>query len=294
MTALIASGPLTGLAHMLAHPFIVYALVAGTATAVLCGFVGYFLVLRAQVFAGDALGHVAYTGAMAALAAGFDPRLGLFAATIGTGLGLGYVGRRGADDVTIGSFFAWVLGLGALFLTYYTTHGSTRNGAANVNVLFGSIFGLNTAATTTAVVIAAVVLIVLMGIARPLLFSTIDPAIAKAAGVPTRLLAALFLAAVGATVSEATPVIGALVVLGLLATPAAAAARLTVRPWHGFWLSATLSVASVWIGVGLTYAIPKAPASFTIMATAAGFYALTALASRTPGRRFAVAHAGAS
>src|SRR6185312_5341607 len=184
--------------------------------------------------------------------------------------------------------------LGALFLTYYTTHGSTRNGAANVNVLFGSIFGLNTEAATTGVVIAAVVSIVLMGIARPLLFSTIDPAIAKAAGVPTRVLAALFLAAVGATVAEATPVIGALLVLGLLAAPAAAAARLTVRPWHGFWLSATLSVASVWIGIGLAYAIPKAPASFTIMTTATGFYALAALAGRAPGRRFGAVHAGAS
>ena len=287
---LTAAGPLNGLAHMFAHPFIIHGLVAGTAAAVVCGLVGYFLVLRAQVFAGDALGHVAYTGAMAALAVGFDPRIGLFVATIGAGLALGYLGRRGADDVAIGSFFAWTLGLGVLFLTYYTTHASTGNSAANVNVLFGSIFGLDSPATTTAVAAAALVLIVLMGIARPLLFSTIDPAIAKAAGVPTRLLAAVFLAVVGATVAQATPVIGALLVLGLLAAPSAAAARLTTRPWHGFWLSATLSAASVWIGIGLAYAVPKAPASFTIMATAAGFYALAAVASRTAGRRLQAVH----
>ena len=285
MTNPTASGPLTGLAHMLAHPFIVHALVAGTVAAVVCGLVGYFLVLRAQVFAGDALGHVAYTGAMAALAVGVDPRVGLFFATIGAGLVLGYIGRRGADDVAIGSFFAWTLGLGVLFLTYYTTHASTGNGAANVNVLFGSIFGLDSTATTTAVGAAALVLIVLIGIARPLLFSTIDPAIAKAAGVPTRLLAAVFLALVGATVAQATPVIGALLVLGLLSAPSAAAARLTSRPWHGFWLSAALSAASVWVGVGFAYAIPKAPASFTIMATAAAFYGVAAVVSRTAARR---------
>jgi zinc/manganese transport system permease protein len=79
---LSASGPWAGLANMLSHQFIVYALVAGTAVAALCGLVGYFLILRGQVFAGDALGHVAYTGAMAALVVGVDPRLGLFAATI--------------------------------------------------------------------------------------------------------------------------------------------------------------------------------------------------------------------
>ena len=43
------------------------------------GLVGYFLVLRGQVFTGDALTHVAFTGALAALAAGLDLRLGLFA-----------------------------------------------------------------------------------------------------------------------------------------------------------------------------------------------------------------------
>jgi zinc/manganese transport system permease protein len=261
---------------MLGHPFIIHALVAGTAVAAVCGLVGYFLVLRGQVFAGDALGHVAYTGAMAALVAGLDMRAGLFTATIVAGLALGAVGR-GADDVVIGSFFAWILGLGALFLTYYITHGSGNNGTANVNVLFGSIFGINDDAQTIAVAVAAGVGIVMIVIARPLLFATIDPAVAQAAGVRTGMLGALFLAVVGATVAEATQVIGALLVLGLMAAPAAAAARLTTRPWRGFWLSALLSAATIWIGVALAYAIPKAPASFTIMATAAAMYALAAV-----------------
>ena len=111
-----ASGPLTGLENMLGHPFIIHALVAGSAVAVVCGLVGYFLVLRAQVFAGDALGHVAYTGAMAALVVGLDPRVGLFAATIMAGVALGGVSRRGADDVVIGSFFSWMLGSGRAVL----------------------------------------------------------------------------------------------------------------------------------------------------------------------------------
>jgi zinc/manganese transport system permease protein len=274
-----ASGPLTGLANMLGDPFITHALVAGTAVAAVCGLVGYFLVLRSQVFAGDALGHIAYAGAMAALVAGLDLRAGLFAATIIAGLALGAVGRRGADDVTIGSFFSWMLGLGALFLTYYITHGSGRNGTANVNVLFGSIFGINDQAQTLAVVVAAGVGIMMIAIARPLLFASIDPAVAQAAGVPTHMLGAVFLALVGATVAEATQIIGALVVLGLLAAPAAAAARLTTRPWHGFWLSAVFSVAAIWIGVAIAYAVPAAPATFTIMSTAAALYLLAALIS---------------
>src|ERR1700758_911131 len=125
-----ASGPLTGFANMLGHPFVTHALVAGTAVAVVCGLVGYFLVLRGQVFAGDAQGHVAYTGAMAALVAGLDPRVGLFAATIMAGVALGLISRRGADDVAIGSFFSWILGFGALFLTFYTPHRRGHHGHA--------------------------------------------------------------------------------------------------------------------------------------------------------------------
>lgn len=272
-----ASGPLTGFANMLGQPFITHALVAGTAVAVVCGLVGYFLVLRGQVFAADAQGHIAYTGAMAALVAGLDPRVGLFAATIVAGVALGVINRRGADDVAIGSFFSWILGLGALFLTYYTTHGSGNNGTANVYVLFGSIFGIDDHARTTAVAVAAGLGVVLLVIARPLLFVTLDPAVAQAAGVPSRLLSTLFLAVVGATVAEATQIMGALVVLGLLAAPAAAAARLTTRPWRGFWLSAVLATAAIWIGVTIAYAIPAAPATFTIMSTAAAIYLVAAV-----------------
>ena len=261
---------------MFDQPFIIYALVAGSAIAVLCGLVGYFLVLRGQVFAGDALGHVAYTGAMAALVVGLDLHAGLFAATIAAGLILGLGSGRGADDVAIGSFFSWILGLGVLFMSYYVTHGSGANGTANVNVLFGSIFGIDDKAAATAVVVAAVGVVLMIAMARPLLFATIDPGVAAAAGVPTRLLGALFLAVVGLTVAEATQIIGALVVLGLLAAPPAAAARLTTRPWQAFWLSAVFSVAAIWIGVTIAYLVPAAPATFTIMLTAASIYALAA------------------
>ncbi len=201
---LLAGGPITWGGHMLAHPFIQHALLAGTAIALLSGLVGYFVVLRGQVFAGDALSHVAYAGALAALASGLDLRFGLFAATIGGGLALGLLGGRGpADDVVIGTTFAWVLGLGVFFLAVYTTHSSTSNGAANVNVLFGSIFGISARDAQTAAWIAAGLIALLLVVARPLLFSSLDPAVAAARGVPVRWLGPLFLGVVGATAAEA-------------------------------------------------------------------------------------------
>ncbi len=70
---------------MLSHEFARNALIAGSAIAIASGVVGYFLVLRAQVFAGDALSHVAFTGTLAAALAGVDLRIGLFAATVAVG-----------------------------------------------------------------------------------------------------------------------------------------------------------------------------------------------------------------
>ncbi len=284
MTVLLASNPVTGLANMLSQPFLQHALLAGTGIALLSGLVGYFVVLRGQVFAGDALSHVAYAGALAALAAGVDLRFGLFASTIAVGVVLGLLGGRGAaDDVVIGTTFAWVLGLGVFFLALYTTHSSTGNGTANVNVLFGSIFGISSGSAVVAAVVAGVLIAALLVIARPLLFASLDPAVAAAAGVPVRLLGPLFLGIVGATAAEASQAVGALLLFGLLAAPAAAAQRLTDHPWRALVLAGALAVLAMWVGLGLAYAAPRLPPSFTIMACATAEYALAALV--TVGRR---------
>ncbi|MGW2256033.1 metal ABC transporter permease [Kitasatospora sp. NPDC001660] len=263
---------------VISQAFFQHALLAGTFIALACGLVGYFLVLRAQIFTGDALSHVAFTGAMAALAGGYDLRLGLFAATVGVGLLIGGLGRRGrADDVVIGSVFAWILGLGAFFLTVYTTSRSGAQGGAGTSVLFGSIFGLHGNQTTVAVAVAGAVCLIVLLIARPLLFATLDEAVAAARGVPVRVLGFMFLALVGACAGEATQAVGSLLLLGLLAAPAGAAIRLTDRPYRALALSAALAVAEMWGGLLLSAAAPKLPPSFAIMAVATAVYAATFL-----------------
>ncbi len=262
---------------MFAHEFMRNALVAGTFIGLACGLVGYFVVLRAQVFAGDALSHVAFTGALAAAVAGLDVRAGLFAATILGGLALGVLGDRArSDDVVIGSVFAWTLGLGALFLSIYTTKSSAGNGTAGVRVLFGSIFGLSATDVRVSVALAIVASVLLLAIARPLLFASLDTAVAAAQGVPVRLLGIGFLALLGLVAAQASQAVGALLLLGLLAAPAGAAHRLTANPFRGLLLSAVLAVASIWIGLTLSYVFPTLPPSSMIVAAAFGFYALAA------------------
>lgn len=274
---------------MLSHPFMQYAFLAGTAVALAAGLVGYFLVLRAQVFTGDALSHVAFTGALAALAAGLDARIGLYALSIVVAVALGALGRRGRpDDVVIGSVFAWILGLGVFLLTLYTTTRSgSGNGRAGVTVLFGSILGLSRGSALLTAVIALVICAVLLAIARPLLFASIDEAVAAARHVPVRLLGYGFLALAGATAAESTQVVGALLILGLLAAPAGAAMQLTARPLVAMVLSAGIAVASVWIGLTVAFHASWMPPSFAVLAVATLGYLVAALVRRLRPR-FAV------
>ena len=265
---------------MFAHEFMRNALIAGSFVGLACGLVGYFVVLRAQVFAGDALSHVAFTGALGAAALGLNILAGLFAATILGGIVMGLLGDRArADDVTIGSFFAWTLGIGVLFLTIFTTNNSAGNGTAGVRVLFGSIFGLSTTDVRTSVLLAILASASLLLIARPLLFASLDSEVAAARGVPVRALGLGFLALLGLVAAQATQAVGALLLLGLLAAPAGAAHRLTTRPYRGLVLSAIFSVGAVWIGLTLSYEFPTLPPSSMIIAAAVGIYTLALLAT---------------
>jgi zinc/manganese transport system permease protein len=266
---------------MLAQEFMRNALVAGSAVGIACGLVGWFVVLRAQVFAGDALGHIAFTGALAAAAAGADIVVGLFIATILGGLLLGLLGDRArADDVVIGSVFAWALGLGALFLSIFTTRSSAGNGTAGVRVLFGSILGLSVRNVEISVALALLASTTLLALARPLLFASLDPLVAAAQGVRVRAFDLGFLVLLGLVAAQASQAVGTLLLLGLIAAPAGAAHRLTASPYRGLALSTLFALGSVWIGLTLAYVFPTLPPSTAIVSTATAVYVLAFVLTR--------------
>src|SRR5271155_1030852 len=226
--------------------FLGNALLAGSCIALLSGLIGWFVVLRGQVFAADALSRVAFTGALAAAAAGLDLRVGLFAATVLVALLLGVLGERArSDDVTIGIVFVWTLGLGVLFLDLFNSGAAGANGTIAAGTLFGSIFGLTA------------------GEAR------------AAARVPVRALGLPFPVLLGLDAAEATQAVGALLLLGLLAAPAGAAHRLTANPYRGMALAMAIALLSTWIGLALSYWISGIPPGSAVIGVAVAFYALT-------------------
>jgi zinc/manganese transport system permease protein len=280
---------------MFAHEFVRNAWLAGTFIAMACGTVGWFVVVRGQVFAGDALSHVAFVGAIAAAAVGVDERVGLFALTLVLAGAMGVLGRRAqADDVTIGTAFAWILGIGVLLLTILATSSGGASGVTTANTLFGSIYSLSASASVIAAAVALAAIAFLVCIARPLLLSTLDPELAMVRGAPVRGLGLAFLAVLAIVTAESTEAVGALLLLGLIAAPAGAATSLTARPYAGLALSAAIATASMWGGLALSYAVASLPASTAVIGLAAVAYAGADTWRRVHrGRRAAVRRATA-
>ena len=116
--------------RMLEYDFMRTAFAASGMAAILAGTVGFFLVLRGQTFAGHALSHVGFTGATGAVLFGLSPLAGLVGFTFVAGIGMGLFGEKLAErDVAIGMMLSLALGLGLLFLHFYTAGGDAGGGA---------------------------------------------------------------------------------------------------------------------------------------------------------------------
>lgn len=261
---------------MLQYEFMRTAFVASAIVAVVAGCVGYFLVLRGQTFAGHALAHVGFTGATGAVLIGASPLAGLVLLTVAAGLGMGFLGDRLANrDVAIGLVLALALGLGLLFLHFFTGFATQAT-----SLLFGNVLAVNISTVWVLLALGVVCLGVLGVISRPLLFASLQPELADAKGVRLRLLSAVFLAIVALATAECAQVVGVLLVFALMVGPAATAQRLTTKITTGLLLSAVLALIEAWSGLTLAF-YTDWPTSFWITAVSATFY----LASVSPVSR---------
>jgi zinc/manganese transport system permease protein len=267
------------------YPFMVQALAAGAIVAVMAGAIGWFMVLRQQTFAGHTLAVISFPGAAAATLAAIPVAFGYFGACGLGALALAALGREGrsgrsGESAAIGTLQAFALGLGFLFVGLY---GGQLAGLEAL--LFGTFLGITEAQVTTLLCIAIAVLLALAILGRPLLFASVDGSVARAGGVPTRLLGVAFLLLLGLAVAATAQITGALLVFALLVTPAATAQLLTARPGRGLALSVVLAFAVTWIGLGIAYFSPY-PVGFWVTSLSFGLYVLVRLATelRRPDR----------
>jgi zinc/manganese transport system permease protein len=266
--------------QLLAQHFVHTALWAGAVVAIVSGAIGVFVVTRGMSFAVHAISELGFTGAAGALAIGIDPVIGMFGGSLLVGLVLGFLSLRGRErDSAIGSVLAFGLGVGVLFLSLYQGYATEAT-----NLLFGSIVGVSDTQLRNLVIVGAIVLVGLGLLYRPLLFSSVDPEIAAARGVPLRALSVAIFLLLALTTAEAIQVVGVLLVLTLVITPAAAAQRLTGRPVLALFLSVAIALAATEGGILLS--LEKSwPTSFFISALSFGAYVAARIVDWSRGRQ---------
>ena len=265
----------TTITAMLDYDFMQNAFAAAGIAAVVSGLVGYFLVLRGQTFAGHALGHIGFAGATGAVLLDVAPIWGLVGLTVAAGVAMGALGERiSGRDVAIGVVLALALGLGLLFLHYYTAFATQATA-----LLFGNVLAVDRSTIATLFGLAVVTLVGLAAIMRPLIFASLQPELAEAKGVPLNFISIAFLVIVALAVSESAQIVGILLVFALMVGPPATAQRLVTGLWSGVALSAVLALAEAWLGLVIAYQTDW-PVSFCIATLSAlGYFVASGIAS---------------
>lgn len=238
------------------------SLVAGGVLGVLGGLVGTFVMKRDLAFAVHGISELSFAGAAFALLIGADVVIGSLTGSVLAALLLAVMGVRARDrNSIIGVIMPFGLGLGILFIALYEGRAANKFG-----LLTGQIVSVDTVQLNVLVVAAVVVMLALVAIWRPLTFASVDPDLAEARGVPVRFLSLAFMFLLGITVALSIQIVGALLVLALLITPAAAALKVTSSPWLVVLLSVLFAFASTVGGILLALGgrIPISPYVTTI------------------------------
>ncbi|WP_435748288.1 metal ABC transporter permease [Microbacterium sp. PMB16] len=242
------------------------SIIAGAVLGIVGGLIGVFVMQRDLAFAVHGVSELSFAGAAAALLFGGSVVAGSLGGALVAAILIGVLGAKARDrNSIVGVLMPFGLGLGILFLSLYDGRSANR-----FSLLTGQIVSVSSPDLGWLIGISIVVLLGLLVMWNPLRFDSLDPESAAARGVPTRAVSLIFMVLLGLIVAVSVHIIGALLVMALLVTPAAAAMRITAGPVAVPLLAALFGFTSAVGGILLALAgtLPVSPyittLSFTI------------------------------
>jgi len=226
-------------------PLVQNSLIAGLLLGIMGGLIGVFVMTRDMSFAVHGISELSFAGAAIALLVGFNIAFGASVGSIVAALIIAILGARAKDrNSIIAVLMPFGLGIGILALALYEGRAANKFG-----LLTGQIIAVDDPQVIWLIAIALFVSVCLLLIWRPLSFASLDPEVASARGVPSRALGIVFMLLLALAVAASIQIVGALLVMTLLVTPAAAALRLTSSPLWVPLLSMIFASVSVVGGI---------------------------------------------
>lgn len=251
------------------------SIIAGAVLGVVGGLIGVFVVARDLPFAVHGVSELSFAGASAGLLFGLGVVQGSLVGAMIAALLIGVLGTRARDrNSIIAVLMPFGLGLGILSLALYEGRAANKFG-----LLTGQIVAVDDPRLRSLLVISTIVLVGLVVVWRPLMFASVDPTVAEARGVPTRFLSIYFMVLLGMATAVSVHIVGSLLVLSVLVTPAVAARRITASPVLTPLLAVFFAVTSMVGGILLALggSLPISPYVTTISFL---FYLLARLIDR--------------
>lgn len=238
-------------------PLVTNSLIVGALLAVVGGLVGVFVINRDMSFAVHGISELSFAGASITLLLGGNVVFGSVIGSLLAAILIGVMGAKAKERNSITAvLMPFGLGIGILALSLYEGRASNKFG-----LLTGQIVAVDEPQLVSISVISVIVVVTLLIVWRPLTFASIDSEVAAARGVATRSLSVLFMVILGLAVAASIQVVGALLVLSLLVTPAAAAVRVSRSPFVIPILSVIFAMVSVLGGIllALGSSLPISP-----------------------------------
>ncbi|WP_440709248.1 metal ABC transporter permease [Herbiconiux sp. YIM B11900] len=238
------------------------SIIAGAVLGVVGGLIGVFVMSRDMAFAVHGISELSFAGAAAGLLFGVGVVQGSIIGSLVAASIIGVLGSRARDrNSIIAVLMPFGLGLGILCLSLYPGRSANRFG-----LLTGQIVAVDDPKLNSLIAISIVVVLGLLLIWRPLTFASVDADVASARGVPVRALSIVFMLLLGLAVAVSVQIVGSLLVLSILVTPAAAALRISSSPIAVPLLSTLFAVVSLVGGIllALGASVPISPYVTTI------------------------------
>lgn len=260
------------------YDFLQKAMFTSIMVGIICGVIGCFIILRGMSLLGDAISHAVLPGVAISYMLGINFFIGAVVTGILTAVGIGFISQnsRIKHDTAIGIMFTAVFAIGIILITFM------KSSTDLYHILFGNILSVQVSDMILTLCIGVIIIALVYLFYKELLVSTFDPTMAKAYGLPVKVIHyGLMILLTLATVASLQTV-GIVLVVAMLITPAATAYLLSNRLWVMIYLAAGIGAFSAIVGLYFSFSYNLASGA-TIVIVAACLFLLAFLFSPSQG-----------
>ena len=244
-----------------------------------CALIGVFVILRRMVFLIDGIAHSAFSGGALAILMGFNPLLTIGLFSITSALSIGIIQEKGKlnNETAIGIIFSFTMALGIIFIGLIRTYTTGVQ-----SLLFGNITSIDEVEFAIIIIMSISIMLLMLFLKQKFFFMTFNEELARAYGLPVRLLSYGFLIIISLVIVVCLKAVGVILQIALIVTPAACAYQLTYNSNKMILFALIIALIGAFLGVMLGYILEIAASASTI-AVLTGIFMICMVAS--PKRR---------